>query len=250
MRRPLLLAALAALSLAPAEYASAAGANCRVSWISGARVEVGDDKLVAYDYRGAFEMGDRSEFTLRDDDGFLTLAILMARWQSDGRAARNLTERVTIPTRELDAARRAGQVGTAYQASLLRSGEGGEDPSEYEARQEYFRSLAAEMKALMAKAGSGGVTVRSGYLRDRFGVMLERLAPGSPRRIEVYYIDPAKPDVANAFCDPKAPVALVGRVLCNNNFVTGAARADAICPDGVQMDDLAAAPLTPPPAED
>lgn len=248
MRNRLGLVAVLALLSAAGAPVQAAPAACKVTWTSARHLEFGDQKLSTTVYQGRYEGPATAEFTLMDDDGFLTLAILASQWQSDGRAQANLTAPVTLRKAELELAMRAARIGTAYQASLLRGDQTGldQEPAEYEARQEFFRVLAADLRGLIARAGPGGVIVPAGFIRDRFGTTLERLAPGSPRRIHTYYIDPAKPDEAHPFCDPKAPNALVGQILCSRNFVTGAQRTGSACPGGVSFNDLAAIPLTLP----
>lgn len=241
------LAVLALLTTASATV-DAAPAACKVTWTSLSHLEIGDDKLSATVIRGSYEGPSTADFTIMDDDGFLTLAILVNQWQSDGRAQANLTGPVTLRKAELELALRAARIGTAYQASLLRgAGEGlEEDPSEYEGRQEALRLLSADLRGLIAKAGAGSVSVRTGFIRDRLAVMLERLAPGAAKPIRAYYIDPAKPDEAHPFCDPKAPNALVGQILCSRNFLTGAQRSTSACPGGVTFTDLAALPFSEP----
>jgi len=244
------LGALAlAAGLAPARAAPPAA--CKVGWSSVSRIVYGDESLSAVVYRGRYAGPADSAFTVMDDDGVLTLALLVSQWQSDGRAAANLTGPVRLRKAELELAEQAARIGTAYQASLLRSGGGDEtDRAEYEERQEIMRRLAAELRRLSARAGTAGVNVPAGFIRDRIGVFLERFMPGAPNRLEVYYVDPAAPTVANPFCDPKAPNALVGQLICGRNFATGAARPVAACPGGVVFEDLSAAPVCGQTGED
>ena len=245
------LAALAAVLLsAHAAAARIMPVACTVSWASVSRITIGDDDLSALVFTGSYRGAGEADFTVMDDDGLLTLAILMNQWQLDGRFRTNLTAPVALRRTELELAQRAARIGTAYQASLLRSGPDAgldQDPEEYEARQEFFRSLAAQLRGLIAKAGPNGATVPAGFLRDRVGTMLERMAPGAAKPIKAYYIDPAKPDVFNPFCDPKAPNALVGQIPCSRSFVTGDVRPGTPCMS-LGFADVSALPVKEPEA--
>jgi len=241
-------AAVAALWLAggAAEPAgsAAAGAACKVTFTGQSRIFWGEEHLSATVWRGRYEGPASAEFGAIDDDGVLTLAILVAHWQADGRAQANLTGPVTLAKAELELALRAAVIGTAYQASLLRAGEGNADEiAEWEERQETNRALAAELRRLIAAAGPKGASAPKSFIRDRIGLYLERFVPGAPKQLKVHYVDPSDPEVQSPFCDPAAPNALVGKILCGRNFATGALRPANACPGGVAFTGLLTAPV-------
>ncbi len=245
------LTALAVLALA----AGSAGAQpasapaCQVAFTGMTRFTYDEGRGSAVVLRGRHSLGGDTPFGVTDDDGYLTLAVLLNQWRSDGRAAKNDTDRVTLRRNELELALQAAKIGLAYQANVIRERGGaaaeGEDADGAGAleRQEYMRTTVAELRRLIALAGPGGVIVPKGFIRARFGDRIERFAPGAANPLEVYYFDYDDTQTASQFCRPGQKNRLVGEVLCSRNFVTGAARVGTPCSDGVALNDLAATPV-------
>ncbi len=244
------LAALAALMLAAGSVGAQPAPACQVAWTGMTRFTYDEGRGSAVVLRGSHSLGGPTTFGVTDDDGFLTLAVLLNQWRADGRAAANATERVTLRRDELELALQAARIGLAYQAGVVRGmgGAASDEDGDSDARsalerQEYMRLTVAELRRLIALASPSGVTVPKGFIRARFAETLERFAPGAANSMEVYYFDYGDGQTASQFCRPGQKNRLVGEVLCSRNFVTGAARAGTPCPDGVALNDLAAAPV-------
>lgn len=250
MSRSRSLAALAILLLAAGSAGAQPAPACQVTWTGMTRFTYDEGKGAAVVLRGSHSLGGPTTFGVTDDDGFLTLAVLVNQWRADGRAAANETGRVSLRRNELELALQAAKVGLAYQAGVVRDMGGAASDQDGDAdgkaaleRQEYMRTTVAEVRRLIALSSPAGVTVPKGFIRKRFADTLERFAPAAADPLEVYYFDYDDTQTASQFCRPGQKNRLVGEVLCSRSFVTGAMRAGTPCPDGVAFNDLAATPV-------
>jgi hypothetical protein len=175
-------------------------------------------------------------FDFFDDDGFLTLTMVLNVWQANGTTAKNLTQSVEVDRRDLLLLRDAAAVGRGFFNSIVVYGAKKmdltpdqlaeiDDAKSHLALWEKIdlqigRSLAAEQ---------GDTTSLPVKFINGVGEYLERLRPLAARRIESRYRDFAADGTISQLCTAEAANPMVGRILCDRDFRTGVRKSDAYC---------------------
>lgn len=182
---------------------------------------------------GSASPGEQA-FNFFDDDGSLTLAMLLAAWQADGTTAANQNGDVTIDRRDAVLMEHAGRVGSAYFGAILdyAAGVGNITPQQIievaQARTQLalFQRVEAQAKASLAVADGKFILPRR-FITE-VGGYFETLRPTAKDAVNSRYRDMAT-GRASRLCDPGADSTLLGQMLCDRNLGTGAPGKTSYC---------------------
>lgn len=188
-----------------------------------------------------------TDFEVLDNDGYLTLIMLMNEWQASGKLGRNQTRIVTYPRSDILLALDAASMGVAYHRILA----GMVEREQPENATTILSLLALKTEAMTAleqglrsalDRSPGGVDLPPGFLTARLGVILDGLHPGPGQFIQTQYLDRPTGDGPNILCNADARSVVIGQVFCGTRFTDGAARDAAFCPEGVRLNQLSSLP--------
>ena len=186
-------------------------------------------------------------FEVLDNDGFLTLVILLNEWRASGQLKRNESGTVAFQRSDLVLALDAVDRGLRYHQVLSDYTDANRPENYADVRRllmlklEGLRVLAEGLRPRLA-GGAATVQLPPGLLSARRGLFLDRLAVGPEQLIQAQYLDRPTGDAQNVLCDGTAKSAFLGQVLCGYRFADGKAREPAICPEGLTFNRLAVVP--------
>ena len=232
--------ALSLLGAAPPLPQKAPGETCSVHY---SRILLGSYEqptakrtLPALMVAGTASPGGQA-FNFFDDDGFLTLAMLVSAWQAGGQTAANLTADVTVDRGDIVLMEYVSRVGSGYFQAILDYAATRNDLTaqqvievdQAKAQLALFQRMGTQARASLAANGGDGTnpTLPRHFITD-LGDYLETLRPSASQAVNSRYNDLATQKTSR-LCDPDAPSALLGRMLCDRNLGTGAVRATPYC---------------------
>lgn len=178
-------------------------------------------------------------FEFLDDDGFLSLMMVLADWGANGTAAQNLKGDVGVERRDLLMLRDSAAVGRgffnriiAYAAarSDLKPGQilEVEDAKQYLAM---WDKIDLQIGNSLSRASGSTAMLPPGFIA-MIGDQMERLRPDAARRIASKYEDEAAGGLVSQLCTAEARNPLIGRILCDRDFRTGVERDKPFCRPG------------------
>lgn len=189
-----------------------------------------------------------SQFKLLDDDGFLSLVMLLRAWEAEGKTAINQTAEVSIDLSDLNMLEYASRIGENYFGAVVEYAATlpGITPTQVvevaQAKEQYalFHRVGEQARAsILAAKGSSGL-LPAGFIRE-IGTYLEQLRPSAEHAFNSRYNDELTGGT-HRLCDPAAANTLVGKMLCDRHLGTGALRADAYCDSTKHIASPARAP--------
>ncbi|MES2987195.1 MAG: hypothetical protein V4808_04755 [Pseudomonadota bacterium] len=176
-----------------------------------------------------------SQFKLLDDDGFLSLVMLLRAWEAQGKTAANQNAPVAIQVSDLNMLEYASRIGENYfgavvdYAATLPSITPEQVVEVQQAKEQLalFRRVGEQARgSIEAATGADGV-LPAGFIRS-VGSYLEQLRPSAQHAFNSRYHDELTGGTQR-LCDPSATNTLVGKMLCDRDLGTGALRAGAHC---------------------
>ena len=185
-------------------------------------------------------------FELGDTDGFLTLYILMNEWRASGQLEANRSKPVLFHRTDLLLALDATERGLSYQRAVMDRADS--QASEINIKTKSLISMKIETLSVISDglravlSGNGSmVEIPPGFMSVRIGIFLDRLT-GPDQQIMAQYPDRSAGEKFNVLCDPSAPSALVGQLLCGYSLTNAKRRDDGLCLKGMSMNRSASVP--------
>jgi hypothetical protein len=261
--------------------AGATGSNCRINYSSISRITYSEHNLNALVVRGVhtipsqdvnrFSLNPNTEFSVIDDDGFLTLSAIVSSWQEQGLASRNLNMPVTVPKKDVELALEAARIGVAYQTTLIgilnrtpaaqRQPDHQRNLDSANDRKVFMEKVIRDLNAQIGSVASAAVNrnlvllpryfMRDGVQEGSSSVQnrgiagfLENFAPDAQNRILAQYGDSRMPSAGRQIlCNPQATSELIGRAFCYRDFIDNERRDPNFCSSGITYGDIATAPF-------
>lgn len=189
-----------------------------------------------------------SPFKLLDDDGFLSLVMLLRAWEGQGKTAVNQTAQVSIDLSDLNMLEYASRIGENYfgavvdYAATLTSITPIQEIEVAQAKEQFalFRRIGEQARASIAAGKGDSGLLPAGFIRE-IGTYLEQLRPSAERAFNSRYHDELHGGT-HRLCDPAAVNTLVGQMLCDRHLGTGASRSDSQCDTTEKIGSPAQAP--------
>ncbi len=229
----------------------AADARCDIRYAQVTRFtyiqQVADRPLPALAIKGRYA-ASAPMFEFFDDDGFLTLMMTLNFWQMMDKTSENAGKPVAVDRKDLLLLRDAATVGRGFFNSIVAYAAMRSDlTSDQHAEVEDAKAIIAlwdkidlQIGNSLAQSSDGPAVLPKGFIAS-IGVQMERLRPTASRRITSRYRDLAADGMQSQLCEAGAPNPLVGRILCDHDFVTGAVANKAFCRPGSTTNSPAAA---------
>lgn len=173
-------------------------------------------------------------FDFFDDDGFLTLTMLVSAWQASGQGSANIAGEVQVDRSDLALLEYASRVGSAYFQAVLDYAATRKDLTpqqvievdQAKAQLALFQRAGTQAKASLG-AADGKTILPRGFI-PQLGAYLENLRPTAPNAFNSRYNDMVSQKTSR-LCDPAGASTLLGKILCDRDLGTGAKRAESYC---------------------
>ncbi len=190
----------------------------------------------------------QTNFSVTDNDGFLTLAALHAYWQTQASRVIEINSGfpsadVPVPTitpQELRLAREAATMGIQYY-NRSREVLSAQTPPRTDLPQ-ILAAIGEKLEVLIdierrVTSWEAAGRVPSGHIRAFISRPLERFAFNGQRELATQYRDGAQGDRPQMFCNPSAESQFIGRVMCNTDFAENTVRDTSFCGGGVTFNN-------------